>query len=41
MIIRKTDKEMERVLYRRKKCVIAMESCVPKDIIKNKASLIK
>ena len=39
MIIGKSEKEIERLMWRGKKCVQVMESWVPKDIVKNKVSI--
>ena len=38
MILGKSDKEIEQLMYRGKKCVRVLEHFVPKDKIKNKLS---
>ena len=39
LILGRSDRELEWVMSRGKKCVKAMESWVPKDLVKNKVSV--
>ena len=39
LILGRLDKELEQLMSRGKKCIKAMESWVPKDLVKNKESI--